>query len=184
MMGVTHILVGLAVTLPLTLLGPWAFEPVAMGAILGGAFPDLDLLVGSHRRTFHYPVFGPMVALVAVIGALIVPTPATVGLAATLVAAGVHAASDVLGAGNELRPWERTNTDAVYDHLRGRWIRARYVVRYDGSPEDLLLAVIAAIPVVVVQGNTVRWGVVVLVLVGTIYTLLRKRLVKYFARIV
>lgn len=184
MMVVTHVAIGLAVTLPLTLLAPWAAGPVAAGALVGGAVPDADLLVGTHRRTLHFPALGPLAATPALALAVVTPTPATVGLAAALVAAGVHAATDVLGAGEELRPWERTNTNAVYCHLCRRWLRARYVIRYDGSPEDLLLAVAAAIPALIVHDGPVRWLLAGLLVLATAYTALRKRLVPYFSRIV
>jgi hypothetical protein len=34
----------------------------------------------------------------------------------------------------------------VYDHVRGRWIRPRRWIRYDGAPEDAALAVALAVP--------------------------------------
>ena len=111
-----------------------------------------------------------------------VPSPVTVGVAAALAAAALHAASDRLGAGEELRPWERTNTDAVYDHVRGRWLTARYVVPYDGSPRDLLATVALAVPVVLAYDGPVRWLVAGLVAIAAAYTLLRRRLVPYFER--
>jgi hypothetical protein len=184
MMVITHILLGLVVTLPLTLLGPAVLGPVAAGAILGGMLPDLDLLVGTHRRTLHVPLLGLPVAIGGVTLALVVAGPITAGLAAVLVAAWVHSASDVLGAGEELRPWERTNTDAVYDHLRGRWLTARYLIRYDGSPEDVGLSLLAAVPVLLIHGWPVRIVVGGLLVVAGVYSLLRKRLVPYFEPIV
>src|SRR6056297_545185 len=56
----------------------------------------------------------------------------------------LHAASDALGGGLELKPWRATSERAVYDHFRGRWIRPRRWVRYDGAPEDLAFAGILA----------------------------------------
>jgi hypothetical protein len=97
---------------------------------------------------------------------------------------GTHSASDALGAGEELRPWERTNTDAVYDHVNRRWWQARYVVPYDGSPRDLLVAVAASLPVFAVYDGPVRLVLGVLLAVAAVYTLLRRRLVPYFERVV
>jgi len=183
-MVITHVLLGLLATLPLTLLGAWAVGPVLTGALVGGALPDLDLLVGTHRRTLHFPVLGLPVAALAVALALAVPGPASVAIAAALGAAALHATSDILGAGEELRPWERTNTDAVYCHLLGRWLTARYVVRYDGSPEDLGLSLVAAAPVALSYTGPVRWVLGGLIVVAVVYALLRKRLVPYFEPIV
>ncbi len=181
----THVAVGLLAAAPLLSLGPWAATPVAVGAVVGGLAPDLDLLVGSHRRTLHFPTLGPAVAVVAVLAVLAAdgPRPLTAGLAAALVAAGVHAASDALGAGREVRPWERTNTDAVYDHVRGRWLRARYLVPYDGSPRDLAVAVAAGAGAAVAHGGPVRLLLVALSVPAVVYTLTRRRLVPYLERL-
>lgn len=182
-MVITHVAVALAFAVPVALVAPEFATAAAVGAAVGGIFPDLDLLVGEHRRTLHFPVVGPVLAVPAVILALLVPTAATVALALALVGFGVHSASDVLGAGEELRPWERTNTDAVYDHVTGRWWQARYVIPYDGSPQDLLVAVAASLPVLLVYDGPVRWGLAAALGVAVVYAVLRRRLVPYFERI-
>ena len=184
MMGITHALVGLLLTLPVVVLAPAFATPAAIGAVLGGFLPDADLFGGVHRRTLHFPVAGPVAGVLAGLVAIVVPSSATVGLAFALLAAGVHAATDALGAGEELRPWERTNPNAVYDHVRGRWLRARYLVPYDGSPRDLAFTVVCALPVAAVYEGPIRWLVAGLVVLAAVYTLLRKRLVLHFERIV
>lgn len=184
MMVVTHVAVALALAVPVALLDPGLADAAALGAFVGGALPDLDLFVGTHRRTLHFPVLGPLLAVPAAALALWVTTPLTVGVALGLIGLGVHSASDALGAGEELRPWERTNTNAVYDHVAGRWWQARYLVPYDGSPQDLLLAAVASAPVLVVYDGPVRWVLASLLCVAVVYALLRRRLVPYFERIV
>jgi len=183
-MVITHVLVGLLCTVPVALGAPAYATPAAVGAVIGGVFPDFDLFVRTHRRTLHFPVAGPVAAGVGLAVAAVAPSPATTATACGLLAAGVHSASDVLGAGEELRPWERTNPHAVYDHVRGRWLRARYLVPYDGSARDFLLTVACAVPVAAVYDGPVRWLVAVLVAAAAVYAALRKRLVPYFQRIV
>lgn len=183
-MAPTHLAVSLSLALSLVIVAPKFATVAALAAAVGGTAPDLDLFVGQHRRTLHFPVLAWPPALAAGALAVIAPSPATVALAFALVAAAVHSASDVLGAGEELRPWERTNRDAVYDHLRGRWLEARYVVRYDGAPEDLALAVAFGLPVVIVLDGPPRWVAIVAVAVAVPYAVFRKRLPKYFSRIV
>lgn len=183
MMVITHVAIGLLVAVPVAFAAPEYATAAAAGGFLGGLFPDLDLFVGEHRRTLHFPVAGPIVAVPAVLVAALAPSALTVGVAVAVTAAAVHSASDVLGAGEELRPWERTNTDAVYDHVSGRWWRARYVVPYDGSSRDLALALLAAVPTLAVYDGAVRWLLAALLAVAFVYTLLRRRLVPYFERI-
>jgi hypothetical protein len=183
-MAVTHVLVGLLLAVPVAVVAPAYATPAALGAVVGGLAPDVDLLVRGHRRTLHFPTAGPIAAGVGLVVAALAPSGPSVGLAFALLAAGVHAASDALGAGEELRPWDRTNPHAVYDHVRGRWLRARYLVPYDGSPRDLLLTVVCAVPVATVYDGPVRWLTLALVAVAVVYTALRKRLVVHFERVV
>jgi hypothetical protein len=183
-MVITHVAVALSLSVPVALLAPEYAGVAAAGAVVGGVFPDLDLLVGEHRRTLHFPVYGSVLAVVASGMALVVPTPLTVGVAVALVGAAVHAASDALGAGEELRPWERTNPNAVYDHFGGRWWRARYLIPYDGSARDLAVAAVAALAPLVVYDGWVRWLLVGALSVAAVYALLRRRLVPYFERVV
>lgn len=180
MMAVTHVFVGLLLAATVAIVAPEYATAAGIGAVVGGVFPDLDLFVGIHRRTLHYPVVGPVVGAVAGVVALLVPSPVTVGVALALLSAGVHAASDILGAGEELRPWERTNPYAVYDHVHGRWLRARYLVPYDGSPRDLLVSLLCAVPALLVYRGSFRWLLAVLLVVAAVYTVVRRRLVPKF----
>jgi hypothetical protein len=176
--------VGVALTAPLVVVAPDVAPVAALAGFAGGVAPDLDLFVGTHRRTLHFPLLGWVAALPAVAVAGAVGTPVTVALAAFLVAAAVHAGMDAFGAGTELRPWERTSTDAVYLHPAGRWLRARYWVPYDGSPRDFALTLVCALPGLLLFSGTVRLLCAVSVAVAAPYTLARKRLPPYFERIV
>jgi hypothetical protein len=175
MMVTTHGLLGLALATPLTVLAPELAPVAAVAGLLGGAIPDLDLFVGRHRRTLHYPVLGWLAAVPAAGLAVLAPGPATVALAVGLAAFALHAAMDALGAADELRPWERTSAEAVYDHLRGRWVRPRYLVRYDGAPEDVLLTALAAVPAVVAFVGALRWLAVGCVVLALGYAAVRRR---------
>lgn len=184
MMVLTHVLAGLLLAVPVAVVAPSLAGPAAVGGIVGGLLPDIDLLRGEHRKTLHFPVLGLLPAGIAVVVALLAPGPLTVTVAVGAAAFVVHSASDAVGGGRELRPWERTNTEAVYDHARGRWLAARYVVPYDGHPRDLLVAALAALPVLAVYDGLVRWFVVASLLLGAVYALVRKRIPKYVKPIV
>ncbi|WP_343773181.1 metal-dependent hydrolase [Natronoarchaeum mannanilyticum] len=186
MMATTHALWGMALALPVLALAP-EFAPVAFGAgLVGGLFPDLDLYAG-HRRTFHFPVYASLAAVPAIALAIVAPLPWTVAFAAGLAAAALHAASDAAGGGLELRPWRASSERAVYSHYHGRWLPPRRWVRYDGAPEDLALAVLAAIPLLVVGDGRVAGVAVALLAASLVYVLLRKplaALVEHLARLV
>lgn len=177
MMLPTHVVVGLAVAVPLFSSTPELAPFALVGALLGSVLPDLDMYVG-HRRTLHYPT-GYSVAAVAFGGvALIVPRPGpfAVSAAFVLLGAALHCRMDRYGGGLELRPWEGTSERAVYDHARRRWLAPKRWIRYDGAPEDLLLATAVGIPLLFVLDGPFGWLVASVLLVGAGYTLVRRRL--------
>ncbi|WP_435183301.1 metal-dependent hydrolase [Halobellus sp. EA9] len=175
MMVTTHVAAGLLLATPVALLAPEFALPAAAGAVLGGVVPDLDLFVGTHRKTLHFPVYYSVAGVVAGVAAVLAPGPLTVAVALCLLTAGIHSASDWLGAGDELRPWERTSQRAVFLHPRRRWLRPRYLVRYDGAPEDLVLTVVLATPAALAFEGWPRALVVGGVALAAAYTLVRKR---------
>jgi len=175
MMATTHALWGMLLALPVLAVAP-EFAPVAFGAgLVGGLLPDLDLYAG-HRKTFHFPVYAPLVAVPAIGFAIAAPSTVSVALAVGLAAAALHAVTDAAGGGLELRPWQASSEQAVYSHYHGRWIPPRRWVRYDGAPEDLGVAGLAAAPLIVAGDSSLTAVAVVLLALSTVYVLLRKPL--------
>ncbi|WP_458207057.1 metal-dependent hydrolase [Haladaptatus sp. NG-SE-30] len=176
MMATTHALVGVLLGSAALFVAP-EFAPVAVSAgLVGGLFPDFDLYFG-HRKTLHFPVYYSVAAVAVLAVAALAPTAWTVALGVFLLAAAVHSASDALGGGLELKPWLGQSERAVYDHFRGRWIRPRRWVRYDGAPEDFALGVFLALPSLALHDGTIQTFVVAAVLVSGVYALFRKRFV-------
>lgn len=175
MMLPTHAVVGLALVAPLAVVAPDLATAVLTGSLLGSVFPDLDLYAG-HRRTLHYPTVYPVLAGVAAVAAFLLGTALAAGVAAFLLGAAAHCRMDRYGGGLELRPWEGNSKKAVYDHVRGRWRRPKRWIQYDGSPGDLLLLTVLALPLFVVLDGAFRLVVVACLVVGLTYVLLRRRL--------
>ena len=178
MMVTTHVFAALAAVAPLAYVAPEFAGPLAAGAVLGGLAPDFDLAL-EHRRTFHFPVLGLAVAVPAAALAVAAPSSLTVGVAAFAVAAWLHAASDAAGGGPEMDPWNDRSERAVYDHARGRWIRPRRWIRYDGAPEDAALALALAVPAALVFDGWVTAIVAAGVAVSVGYALVRRRIVDW-----
>ncbi|QZP36498.1 metal-dependent hydrolase [Halobaculum magnesiiphilum] len=176
MMAFTHALAGAVLAAPVVAFAPELAVPAALAGIVGGLVPDVDLFVGRHRRTLHFPVLGWALALPATALATLAPTAATVAAAVGCVSFAVHAGTDALGAGDEIRPWERTSPEAVYDHLHGRWIRPRYWIRYDGAPEDAVATAALAIPVVAFYPAPLPAVAAACVGLGVAYAAVRRRL--------
>jgi hypothetical protein len=182
MMATTHALAGMILAGVVSLLAPEATPVVLAAGAAGGVFPDLDLYAG-HRRTLHFPVYYAVAGAATLGLAFAAPEAATVALAAFLLAAALHAGMDALGGGLELRPWEGRSERAVYSHYHGRWLRPRRWVRYDGAPEDALLAGALGAPLVLVGGEVGALALA-LVAVSAGYALVRKRLAGLWVAVV
>lgn len=177
MMVTTHAFLGLAVASSMVLIAPEFSAAAAVGAIAGGVFPDLDLLF-KHRRTFHFPTYYSVLSLLSLPIILLFTSDLTVLGFFFLLSASLHSISDVIGGGLELKPWEGKSDRAVYLHYRGRWLKPRRWIRYDGAPEDFVLASVLALPSFYLYGGVVRNVVVLGVLLSLFYTLLRKKMVE------
>ncbi|WP_137286260.1 metal-dependent hydrolase [Halorussus salinisoli] len=183
MMATTHALFGVVLASAAMGVAP-EFAPVALVAgVVGSVFPDLDLYAG-HRRTLHYPVYYAVAALPAIGLAVVAPGVATVALAVFLAGAAAHSLMDVFGGGLELKPWQAQSERAVYDHYRGRWVAPRRWIRYDGAPEDLLVAVVFGAPAFVAFDGPVRTFVGAVLLVSAGYAIARKHLAALVERLV
>lgn len=166
---------GMAIAIPVAIAVP-EFATVALAAgLLGGLVPDFDLYFG-HRKTLHYPVWASLLSVPVLGLALVVPNALTIALAVGLAAAALHAVGDVFGGGLELRPWEGTSERAVYSHYHGEWWAPRRLVRYDGSPRDLLLASVPVLPLLAVSGEAFHPVIISLIVVSGIYVGLRRQL--------
>ncbi len=176
MMATTHVFAALAAITPVAIVVPEFATPLAVGAILGGLAPDFDLLF-EHRRTFHFPVAGVPVAVGGITLAGLAPTAVTVAFAAFTIGAWLHAVSDAAGGGPEMDPWNDPSNRAVYDHVRGQWLRPRRWIRYDGAPEDTAIAIALSFPVLVVFDGWISAVVAAGIVVSLGYTLVRRRLV-------
>lgn len=172
----THVLVGLLIAATFVVFAPDLANLVLLGSVVGSFFPDLDMYIG-HRRTLHYPTGYSIAGVLSVLLVVATQAPWLVALSFFLLGAAAHCRMDRYGGGLELRPWEGTSDRAVFDHVRGRWRSPKRWIRYDGAPEDVLLAILIGIPVFLVMDGLIRWLVVTAILIGVIYGVLRRRLV-------
>lgn len=182
MMATTHALVGVAVASLLVLNSPEHAGVAMVAAFAGGVFPDLDLYVG-HRKTLHFPVFYWLGLAFA--GLWLATAGGVVALALffLLLGAALHSTMDIFGGGLELKPWEASSERAVYNHARKRWHRPRRWIRYDGAPEDALLATTVAIPPLLVADGSIELLVGGAVLLSLAYSLLRRRVPAFSKRV-
>ncbi|ELY67891.1 hypothetical protein [Natronobacterium gregoryi] len=175
-MVTTHVLVGLVVALPVVVFAP-DHAPTALAAgVAGGFVPDLDV-VAAHRKTLHHPVSAVLGAATCLPAAVVAPSSPTIGSVTFLAAVACHCFGDIASCGLGARPWNTPPSNrAIYDHVRGRWLPPRRWIRYDGAPEDLLVAFLVAVPLLVALEGGWQLLVVALLAVSVCYTLARKRL--------
>jgi len=182
MMATTHVFVGLLIAGVVAFVSPPLAGVAALGAVVGSLTPDFDVLA-THRKTLHYPVYAWIPASLAGTAAIAITTPITVFLAVFFVSAAVHSTSDVIGGSHELKPWDGTVDRAVYSHYHDQWLPARRWISYDGSPGDLALAGLLAIPLLFVFGEVVSSLVVAMLVVSISYALLRRPIATVVGRL-
>lgn len=183
MMAMTHVAVGLTLAAPAALVAPELAPAVLAGSLAGSVFPDVDMVVGEHRRTLHAAEAYAASALACLAVAAVVPSALSTGAAAFFVAAALHPIFDLAGGSSEARPWEAATNRGVYLRSAGGWVAPRRWVRYDGAPADLALAAVFAVPGLLLYGPTARAGTVALLAVGALYTLVRKRIPQLSGRV-
>ena len=175
-MNPTHIGVGIAIATPMLVVAPEFAVVAAFGGMAGGLFPDLDLFVGSHRKSLHFPVYYWLPAIAASFATALFPISVTVFTVFFFVSAAIHSGMDWFGAGHEPRPWQRRSNQAVYLHPRKRWLEPRYVIRYDGAPEDVAIAVGLLVPGAFLFGSPVSEPAIATATIAVLYGVFRKRL--------
>jgi hypothetical protein len=179
MMATTRACIGLGlVVLSLPVTGAHApASALVTAAFLGGLAPDLDL-AGRHRKSLHFPVFLPGVALVLCAAYAAVGTAAILLLAVAVASAWVHSLTDILAGGVGAEPWSDPSDRAVFNHALGAWHAPRRLVRYSGAPEDFCLCVAVGLPVVLAAptGPTADAELVAIPLGSGLYVLSRRRL--------
>jgi hypothetical protein len=177
MMSTTHAAMGAALATPLWAIAPSVAPVATVAAFLGGLAPDADAVVGAHRRTLHHPELYPLLSAAAVLAAVVAPGPVTAATAAFLCSAALHSLADVFGGGLALRPWVADDDRGIYLHTRGRWVAPLRWIRYDGAPEDLVLAAALTLPLALAAGP-IRWLALAGLAVSVPYVVFRKHLVE------
>ncbi len=177
MMITTHALIGLLAATGLSVLAPGNLELIGLAGIIGGILPDLDMPL-SHRKTFHYPFISSVLALTALGIAIAWTGFFTVAVAALLLGIALHATMDTIGGDLSKRPWKQESDKAVYDHVRHQWLPAQRYIRYDGSPEDLVLYVTLAVPVAYIHTGMIDDLIIAGLIVSITYTAFRKEFLK------
>jgi hypothetical protein len=162
MMLPSHVLIGVLIGTTVATVFPAYLNYLLVIGGIGSILPDIDMLFGEHRQTLHFPVYYIIAAIVGVIGTLTIH-PLFIAAAVFFSSAGVHCLMDILGGGKELRPWEKTDDRAVYNHVTGNWLQARRLF-YAGSTTDL--AVCLFITVLLLFRITGVYRVIALLMAG------------------
>lgn len=174
MMATTHGFIGSLLALPLYIIAPELFLTALIAAFIGGVFPDLDLYHG-HRKLFHYPIYYNFAAILILPFILVYTSTLTVFTWFFLASAGIHCLTDRFGGNKDSRPWQSDSQKAVYSHYHGCWWKAQEWIRYDGSPEDFLVLLVASIPTILILEGLLQSLGLLLMGISFFYVLFRKK---------
>lgn len=181
MMLPTHIIGALFLSIPIIAFYPDLIRVVFIGSVFGGVAPDLDLIIGQHRKSFHHPYIFSLGLFTAI--SLLVAFPEStilVGFLAFMIGCVSHIVGDLMGSGLEHKPWDQTSTRCVYNHVRQEWIPPSYILGYDGSLRDMgvLLVLSGVVYIFYHQMMYIEQAVLVLLSIGMVYTIVRRTLPK------
>lgn len=179
MMIFTHILIGVLLAAVSSLYFSNPLLLVASGAI-GGALPDLDML-WIHRKTLHYPVGYSVLSSILFVIYLLSDISTVLVLATGVFAASLHSLMDILGGGKEMRPWEKTDDRAAFNHITGEWISARRIF-YDGSFPDFVLAMLSGVAAILILPSKFTILIVFLLVLSLVYMFSRKYITEVIPR--
>lgn len=172
----SHLAIGVLLCSPFYIYAPSEIQSIVLITIVvGSVSPDVDMLVGQHRKTTHYPEISTIVALGCTV---LIPADILFYIPATFTTAfALHAWIDIFGGGLEDKPWEKTSTQAVYRHLSNKWEAPRHYTGHDGSYRDLIATLLATVAIYTII--TENWFTAILLInltIAILYTIVRKRL--------
>lgn len=171
---------GVILSLPLFNYFPEYKAAIFVSLTIGFSIPDLDLFIGEHRKTIHYPFTGVFPTVASVFLVSLYPTVLTVSFLVFCLGVWIHSVSDIFGGGVEDEPWKATEDKVVYNHITGKWINARRTIPYDGSPRDLLSFIILTCFFLLLYPLDITFNEVVFTLllsvIAVFYTVFRRTL--------
>lgn len=174
----THILVGLLFCYPVIYLYPDHTNLLTFVVIVGSSFPDLDMIIGQHRKTFHFPLL--FISLIGISGILFLLQIFPYSLILFLIGLSglIHILGDIGSSGLEKYPWKQNGSRAVYSVFWKKWISPTYILGYDGSKYDFVLLVFCTLVVAVLYPefpyDTIFYGLCLIT--GGTYYLIRPKL--------
>jgi len=143
MMTPNHATSGLLLALTVTRWHPELLTVVAITAFIGGVVPDFDAKL-EHRKTLHYPVYYSILAGLFLLAATVVDAQVLVIGAYFFAAATLHCYTDLF-VDIEKASDEPDGDGIIFVHPVDRWVGPVTLVRYAGSPEDLLIGLLLVV---------------------------------------
>jgi hypothetical protein len=177
MMTSTHGIIGLCLGYIAIILGIPLPEYALLAGLIGGIFPDLDLLK-NHRKTFHLPVYYP-ISFLAILSIYLIHNEVVflyIGL--FLLSATIHTLIDVISGGLAPVEFKKTKAFPVYSHYQEKWISHK-IIRYDGSLEDFSTSLIAGFAALYVLNGAFIYITFFLLMISTTYFVFRMRIHRY-----
>ncbi|WP_408960621.1 metal-dependent hydrolase [Natrinema sp. 74] len=143
MMTPNHATAGLLLALTATRWHPELLSVVAVTAFIGGVVPDLDTKL-EHRKTLHYPAYYSIFTGLFLLAATVVGAQVLVVGTYFFAAATLHCYTDLF-VDVEKTSDEPDGDGIIFVHPIDRWVGPVMLVRYAGSPEDLLVGLLLAV---------------------------------------
>lgn len=179
----THLLFGILVAGVYTIFNPSSQNLLILICVIGSTISDLDLFIGQHRKTLHFPVYSGFLFIITLPLIYIVPNFGLY-INSCIFCLGMHSWFDAIGGGLGKRPWDsELNLPTVYNHYSDTWLYKndfKYRIEYDGSPVDLVISLVLAAYIFTTTDTPYMDEILLFsVFISFVYTVSRKKLIKF-----
>jgi hypothetical protein len=181
MMLPTHITIGFLFSIIFFYLHPDSLPLLIIATLIGSIIPDIDIFIGQHRKTLHFPVGYTGITVILLPLYFLLPTVGIASLIVLVGSASIHSLTDIIGGGLSKTPWKTIDSPTVYSHYHNVWItekNAPMTVKYDGSYLDfaVLLGSVYIISQINLEIMYLTEFLILLLVIGGIYTSIRRKL--------
>lgn len=166
-----HMLTGLLLGYGVVFVNPEILLAASILGFFGGLFPDIDAVL-EHRKTLHFPVYYTIFLMTLLVGYFFVGLPALLAISFFFLSASIHCITDYFVV-IEKDSNEESQNGVIYLHPFDKWVGPKPIIKYAGSPQDLLIGLLLGSVLLYISSGLIFWISVLTLILGVIFSFYR-----------